>query len=157
MARNPQGDKDHRVGDSNHERDTAARRRERVDAKLDEALKATFPASDPFALTVDQDRNGRAGDAFATVDEDPNSRATYASPPCFMHELDPSYLGLPSGPGSGVAEPADEREGAVGDDCRRHGLRDRQGGGFRYRELVCVTAQIAPSAPPRSIGGMGAL
>jgi hypothetical protein len=25
----------------------------RMDAKLDEALKATFPASDPFALTVD--------------------------------------------------------------------------------------------------------
>jgi hypothetical protein len=24
-----------------------------MDAKLDEALKATFPASDPFALTVD--------------------------------------------------------------------------------------------------------
>ena len=36
----------------------------------------------------------RGPDAFATVDEDPNSRATYASPPCFMHELDPSYLGL---------------------------------------------------------------
>ncbi|MGH6895487.1 MAG: 5-formyltetrahydrofolate cyclo-ligase [Geminicoccaceae bacterium] len=33
-------------------------------------------------------------DPFAIVDEDPNSRATYASPPCFMHELDPSYLGL---------------------------------------------------------------
>jgi 5-formyltetrahydrofolate cyclo-ligase len=33
-------------------------------------------------------------DPFALIDEDPNSRATYASPPCFMHELDPSYLGL---------------------------------------------------------------
>jgi 5-formyltetrahydrofolate cyclo-ligase len=33
-------------------------------------------------------------DPFANIDEDPNSRATYASPPCFMHELDPSYLGL---------------------------------------------------------------
>jgi 5-formyltetrahydrofolate cyclo-ligase len=32
--------------------------------------------------------------AFADVDEDPNSRATYASPPCFMHELEPTYLGL---------------------------------------------------------------
>ena len=31
---------------------------------------------------------------FADVDEDPNSRATYASPPCFMHELEPSHLGL---------------------------------------------------------------
>jgi hypothetical protein len=55
----------------------AASARRRTDEKLDEALKAIFPASDPFALTVD---------------EDPNSRATYASPPCFMHELDPSYL-----------------------------------------------------------------
>src|ERR671925_309016 len=27
------------------------------------------------------------GDLFASIDEDPNSRATYASPPCFMHEL----------------------------------------------------------------------
>jgi hypothetical protein len=33
-------------------------------------------------------------DPFALIDEDPNSRATYASPPCFMHELDASYLGL---------------------------------------------------------------
>jgi hypothetical protein len=45
-----------------------------MDEKLDAALKATFPASDPFDLT----------------DED---GATYASPPCFMHELDPEYLG----------------------------------------------------------------
>jgi 5-formyltetrahydrofolate cyclo-ligase len=27
-------------------------------------------------------------------DEDPNSIGSYASPPCFMHELDPSWLGL---------------------------------------------------------------
>jgi 5-formyltetrahydrofolate cyclo-ligase len=33
-------------------------------------------------------------DPFARLDEDPNSRRTYASPPCFMHELDPSYLGF---------------------------------------------------------------
>lgn len=33
-------------------------------------------------------------DPFALMDEDPNSRRTYASPPCFMHELDPSYLGF---------------------------------------------------------------
>jgi hypothetical protein len=64
--------------------ETSARRH--ANEKLDEALKATFPASDPFALTLDP---------FALpLDEDPNSRATYASPPCFMHELDPAYLGL---------------------------------------------------------------
>jgi 2-methylcitrate dehydratase PrpD len=33
--------------------DTTASLRDRIDAKLDEALKATFPASDPFSLTVD--------------------------------------------------------------------------------------------------------
>jgi hypothetical protein len=58
---------------------SAAASARRADEKLDEALEATFPASDPFALMLD---------------EDPNSRATYTSPPCFMHELDPSYLGL---------------------------------------------------------------
>ena len=30
-------------------------------------------------------------------DADPNGTGSYASPPCFMHELDPSYVGLPSG------------------------------------------------------------
>ena len=33
------------------------------------------------------------GESATLVDEDPNSRATYASSPCFMHELDPSFLG----------------------------------------------------------------
>ncbi len=48
-----------------------------VDDKLDEALKDTFPASDPFDLSQ-------------------YSGSTYASPPCFMHELDPAYLGFMS-------------------------------------------------------------
>jgi 5-formyltetrahydrofolate cyclo-ligase len=43
-----------------------------MDRKLDEALKGTFPASDPFELSHED-------------------RRTYASPPCFMHELDPTY------------------------------------------------------------------
>jgi hypothetical protein len=30
----------------------------------------------------------------AAADEDPNSATGFASPPCFMHELDPSYLGF---------------------------------------------------------------
>lgn len=116
MARSPQADKHPQSRKPNTRRNTAATVRERVDAQLDEALKATFPASDPIALTVDEGQNRRAGDAFASVDEDPNSRAAYASPPCFMHELDPSYLGLP--PGGGDAEPADAREGASAK--RRH-------------------------------------
>ena len=53
MARTPQADKHHPVGTSNAQGDTTASLRDRMDAKLDEALKATFPASDPFALTVD--------------------------------------------------------------------------------------------------------
>ena len=48
------------------------------DGKVDEAPKGTFPASVAFDLTTNED----AGNANA-----------YASPPCFMHELDPSYLG----------------------------------------------------------------
>ncbi len=47
------------------------------DDKLDEALKGTFPASDPFDLS--------------NVDV-----TSYTSPPCFMHELDPEYLGFTS-------------------------------------------------------------
>ncbi|MGH6886431.1 MAG: hypothetical protein ACREGK_10210, partial [Geminicoccales bacterium] len=82
MARGQQPDKHRHVATSNAPHDATANAR-RTDQKLDAALKATFPASDPFALTVD---------------EDPNSHATYASPPCFMHELDPSYLGLAPDP-----------------------------------------------------------
>lgn len=31
--------------------------------------------------------------AAAPVEEDPNAAVVCSSPPCFMHELDPSYLG----------------------------------------------------------------
>ena len=44
-----------------------------MDRKPDQALKGTFPASDPFDLSEE-------------------ARPTYASPPCFMHELDPTYM-----------------------------------------------------------------
>jgi hypothetical protein len=99
MTPDPQADRRRQVGPSNVEHDTATSVRDRLDEKLDEALEATFPASDAFGLIVDEGPR-RAGDAFATVDEDPNGRATYASPPCFMHELDPSYLGLQPAPGA---------------------------------------------------------
>jgi len=36
----------------------------------------------------------RSGSALAEWDEDPNSTGSFASPPCFMHELDPAWLGL---------------------------------------------------------------
>lgn len=49
--------------------------RRHVDEKLEEALEETFPASDPIEL----------------VDETPTAPA---SPPCFLHELGPEYLGF---------------------------------------------------------------
>lgn len=48
-----------------------------VDDMLDQALDETFPVSAPFDLSHDD-------------------AAAYASPPCFMHELDPTYLGFMS-------------------------------------------------------------
>jgi 5-formyltetrahydrofolate cyclo-ligase len=47
-------------------------------------------------------------------DEDPNSTGGFASPPCFMHELDPSWLGLdPNRPAhSDGPEPRGEGENA---------------------------------------------
>jgi 5-formyltetrahydrofolate cyclo-ligase len=59
-----------------------------MDAIVTEAGVARFGS--------DSQRHGALpqSDPFASIDEDPNSRGTYASPPCFMHELDPSYLDL---------------------------------------------------------------
>ena len=83
------------------QRRAAANARRRQDEKLDEALKATFPASDPFTLMLD---------------EDPNCRTTFASPPCFMHELDPSKLGLAPDPDLGLAD-RDKPEAATPKDA----------------------------------------
>jgi hypothetical protein len=41
---------------------------------------------------MSESRNG-AGPTSASVEEDPNATVACSSPPCFMHELDPSYLG----------------------------------------------------------------
>src|SRR5690349_15139048 len=38
-------------------------------------------------------RQGFARPAIASPEEDPNAVVVCNSPPCFMHELDPSYLG----------------------------------------------------------------
>ena len=58
-------------------------------------------------------------------DEDPNSTGSFASPPCFMHELGPAYLGLdpdqpapPDGP-----EYRDEGETADDDDVMNPATR----------------------------------
>ncbi len=39
------------------------------------------------------DMEGPARPAIAPPEEDPNATITCSSPPCFMHELDPSWLG----------------------------------------------------------------
>jgi len=38
-------------------------------------------------------QQGQARPAIAPPEEDPNAVVVCSSPPCFMHELDPSYLG----------------------------------------------------------------
>jgi 5-formyltetrahydrofolate cyclo-ligase len=52
----------------------------------------------------------RVADPFADIDEDPNSPAIYASPPCFMHELDPSYLGLTPDRDDKAADPSKSKK-----------------------------------------------
>ena len=80
-----------------------------MDAIVTEAGVARFGA----------DRRPESAPPFATIDEDPNSRASYASPPCFMHELDPSYLGLTPDRENGSAdEGAADRETADQTDAR---------------------------------------
>lgn len=42
--------------------------------------------------------NPAPGSAVADPDEDPNAEIHCASPPCYLHELDPAWLGLPAAP-----------------------------------------------------------
>jgi 5-formyltetrahydrofolate cyclo-ligase len=57
------------------------------------------------------------GAALPEWDEDPNSTGSFASPPCFMHELDPSWLGLdPNRPGESDG-PASRSQGKSDDDA----------------------------------------
>jgi len=42
---------------------------------------------------VSELRRGARSTTMASVEEDPNAAVACSSPPCFMHELDPSYLG----------------------------------------------------------------
>ena len=84
-----------------------------TDKKRGQSLEATVPACDALA---------------ATWDEDPNGSGLYASPPCFMHELD---LGLPgpaaefatqlppTHPKAASAKAGDEGAGGVAAESRR--------------------------------------
>jgi 5-formyltetrahydrofolate cyclo-ligase len=58
-------------------------------------------------------RSGATCDSAALPawDDDPNGTGGYASPPCFMHELDPAFLGLRQSPAGGRAESASEHAG----------------------------------------------
>jgi 5-formyltetrahydrofolate cyclo-ligase len=61
------------------------------------------------------------GAALPAWDEDPNSTGSFASPPCFMHELDPSWLGLDPNP-PGEADGQDSRsQGKSADDAHATG------------------------------------
>ncbi len=59
----------------------------RLDEKLDEALKATFPASDPFQLSPAEEERPEAATERTGRD------VACASPPCFMPEIGAAYLG----------------------------------------------------------------
>jgi 5-formyltetrahydrofolate cyclo-ligase len=65
-------------------------------------------------------------------DEDPNSTGSFASAPCFMHELDPAWLGLEPDRRSQPHEPASRGEGEGADggeatDPAEHPDTDRPG------------------------------
>lgn len=49
-------------------------------------------------------------------DDDDEAVGTYASPPCFMHELDPSYLGFPPKVKKAAPERTDGKEGEAAGD-----------------------------------------
>jgi hypothetical protein len=117
-----------------------------VDEKLDEALKETFPASNPFDL-------GRDGGS------------AYASPPCFMHELDPAYLGFMSvsemiallnallegerAGARGVAEMAKQTPGAV----ERATLRDVAKDEARFCAMLTRHIARLGGTPSAETGG----
>ena len=65
------------------------------DEKRDQPSKSTLPADDLLS---------------PAWDEDPNSSGLYASPPCFMHELDSGYLGLQPSYSTSPVVPADTLE-----------------------------------------------
>jgi 5-formyltetrahydrofolate cyclo-ligase len=63
-------------------------------------------------------RGGTSGaGSIPEWDEDPNGTGSFASPPCFMHELDPSWLGLdPNAPGEADG-PDSHTQGKSADDA----------------------------------------
>jgi 5-formyltetrahydrofolate cyclo-ligase len=79
-----------------------------MDAVMTEAGLAKPPPSQGEATRG----SGASRAPMPVWDEDPNGTGAYASPPCFMHELDPSYLGLQQDrhppPVDPTAEPASE-------------------------------------------------
>ena len=71
--------------------ETTSQRNWKLPDKLHASLRA---GGTPEWAVADDGRFRLVVKTFADVDEDPNSRATYASPPCFMHELEPACGGF---------------------------------------------------------------
>lgn len=75
------------------------------------------------ALVTEAGVLGVSSERPATLwDEDADATGSYASPPCFMHELDPSYVGIAPEAGDPIAG---NREGEAG---RRAGAAPRKTG-----------------------------
>ena len=86
----------------------------------------------------------------APVEEDPNAAVVCSSPPCFMHELDPSYLGyLRQEEVFALLDGllAAEWGGAGSDEARLRAVLRRHLGalGERLDRALCASQGAAPS------------
>lgn len=55
------------------------------------------------------------GGGNADDEDEEETGGTFASPPCFMHELDPAYLGLPARPRQPGERDREEEDEAAAD------------------------------------------
>ena len=98
--------------------------------------------------------NQKGAVPVASVEEDPNATVVCSSPPCFMHELDPSYLGyLRQEEVSALlgALLAADWGGAVPGEARlRDALRRRlEALGARPDQASCASHNTASGGPDR--------
>jgi hypothetical protein len=92
----------------------------------------------------------------ASLEEDPNATVVCSSPPCFMHELDPSYLGYLCHEEVSTllgAVLAAEWGGAVPDEPRLRGALSRHPGAPGHHRLGRVPGE-APRRGPDGLARM---